>query len=179
MTTTSERTAKWRATEHGKAHVKAYYQKTKSVHKARSQKWVEENREEFREYQKQWRLANRDRQRPKEAAYARARRAKDPNARLKHALRSRINSALRPKGRRPGSAVKDLGCTISELRAHLESKFQPGMSWDNYGKYWVVDHIIPLANYDLTDREVFCRLCHFSNLQPLTRHDNAVKSNKE
>ena len=33
----------------------------------------------------------------------------------------------------------------AELRAHLESKWQPGMSWDNYGKQtgWVIDHIVP------------------------------------
>lgn len=77
------------------------------------------------------------------------------------------------------SAVKDLGCTVSELRQHLESKFQIGMSWDNYGVYgWHIDHVIPLSSFDLTDQEQFKKACHYTNLQPLWAIDNIKKGNK-
>jgi hypothetical protein len=60
------------------------------------------------------------------------------------------------------------------LRARLEVKFQQGMSWDNYGQ-WHIDHIKPLAKFDLTDRTQFLAACHYTNLQPLWAEDNLSK----
>jgi hypothetical protein len=78
-----------------------------------------------------------------------------------------------------GSAVRDLGCSIEDLKIYLESKFLPGMSWDNWGKCngnWNVDHIKPLYTFDLTDREQFLIAAHYSNLQPLWFEDNMAKN---
>ena len=83
------------------------------------------------------------------------------------------------RGSKTGSAVKDLGCSIPELKLYLEERFQPGMTWDNYGSAWHIDHIRPLANYDLSDREVLKQLVHYTNLQPMWAIDNIKKSNKE
>lgn len=93
-------------------------------------------------------------------------------------LRNRLNRAI--KGNyKAGSAVRDLGCSVDDFKQHLESKFQPGMSWDNYGrKGWHIDHIVPLNAFDLTDHEQFKRACHHSNLQPLWAKDNILKSDK-
>jgi len=78
-----------------------------------------------------------------------------------------------------GSAVNDLGCTIDELKARLESPFQPGMTWDNWGLYgWHIDHIIPLASFNLEDREQFLKVNHYTNLQPLWCDDNWEKGCK-
>jgi hypothetical protein len=57
----------------------------------------------------------------------------------------------------------------------MESKFQPGMTWDNRGKEWHIDHIIPLATFNLQDRRQFLVACHYTNLQPLWARDNMVK----
>ena len=93
-------------------------------------------------------------------------------------LRRRLRCAL--KGNyKTGSAVKDLGCSIDELKSYLESKFLSGMSWDNYGFYgWHIDHIKPLASFDLTDRKQFLEACHYKNLQPLWAKDNLIKGDK-
>lgn len=48
------------------------------------------------------------------------------------------------------------------------------MSWDNYGK-WELDHIQPLAKFDLTDPLQFAAAAHFSNYQPLWAKENASK----
>jgi hypothetical protein len=105
-------------------------------------------------------------------------RASDPTYRVRRLLRIRLNTAAK-RGYRSGSAIRDLGCTIEELKLHLESKFQPGMTWDNYGKYgWHIDHVVPLSSFDLTDPEQLQKACHYTNLQPLWAKDNLTKSNK-
>lgn len=76
-----------------------------------------------------------------------------------------------------GSAVRDLGCSIEELKTYLESKWQPGMNWDNWSKDgWHIDHIRPLASFDLSDPEQLRQACHYTNLQPLWAEDNFKKS---
>lgn len=110
--------------------------------------------------------------------YFQERKQSDPLFKLSINLRKRLNMAVRKNSKR-GSAVKDLGCTIEELKIYLESKFQQGMTWENYGRSgWHIDHIIPLSSYDLSSREQLLKACHYTNLQPLWAKDNLTKSNK-
>lgn len=60
---------------------------------------------------------------------------------------------------------------------HLEAKFSEGMTWQNYGT-WHIDHIRPLASFDLTDPAQVRLACHFTNLQPLWGADNIRKGDK-
>ena len=100
----------------------------------------------------------------------------DNDFRLKILLRTRVNRALK-NNQKAGSAVRDLGCSIEELKLHLEKQFQPEMTWENQGQ-WHIDHIIPLCFFDLTNREQFLKACHYTNLQPLWAFDNLVKSSR-
>jgi hypothetical protein len=105
----------------------------------------------------------------------------DLQHRLRVLLRGRLHSYLRCDRTRikSGSTVKDLGCSISDLISYLESKFQPGMSWGNRGtRGWHVDHIRPLASFDLSDRAQFLQAFHYTNLQPLWAADNLRKGSK-
>ena len=77
------------------------------------------------------------------------------------------------------SILKYLGCSIEELKKHLESKFQEGMTWDNRGFYgWHIDHIKPLSSFDLSIEENRHKAFNYLNLQPLWAKDNLVKSYK-
>jgi hypothetical protein len=94
---------------------------------------------------------------------------------LGNRLRARLYQAIK-KAARAGSAVRDLGCSIKELRAHLEARFQPGMSWENWSPTgWHIDHIRPLASFDLTQRDQLLLACHYTNLQPLWAPENVRK----
>ena len=92
-------------------------------------------------------------------------------------LRTRLCSAIRGEYK-AGSAVRDLGCTIPELKAHLEAQFTEGMSWANWGHtgdVWHIDHRRALASFNLTDREQLKLACHYTNLQPLWAKENLRK----
>lgn len=113
----------------------------------------------------------------------RQRRKKDPAWRIVQNLRSRLSTIVRQitKGKKIRSHIKQLGCSPQELVKYLESKFQEGMSWDNYGNgvdKWNIDHIIPISKLDPTDPESYEKLCHYTNLQPMWQPENIAKSDK-
>lgn len=63
-----------------------------------------------------------------------------------------------------------------DLKVWLRVQFQPGMCWENYGqKGWHIDHVLPLASFDLTDRAQFLVANNWKNLQPLWAEDNLRK----
>ena len=75
--------------------------------------------------------------------------------------------------------MSDLGCTIPELKQYLESKFQEGMTWENWGVHgWHIDHIIPLSSFDLADRDQLLTAFHYTNLQPLWAQANWSKGDR-
>ena len=103
----------------------------------------------------------------------------DPQAKLRKILGARLKNILKGKTK-AGSAVRDLGCSPSDLVLHLEAKFEPGMSWENHGlgrnnTTWHVDHITPLSAFDLTNRQHFLLACNYLNLQPMWGSDNIRK----
>jgi hypothetical protein len=93
-------------------------------------------------------------------------------------LRVRLANAVRCIGGYKSARTHELiGCTISELMAHLESKFLPGMTWENRSE-WHIDHITPCKAFDLTDPEQQKLCFHWTNLQPLWKSDNMSKGAK-
>lgn len=108
--------------------------------------------------------------------YRRERMKTDPIFALKQLTRRRIAVALKNGGySKKSSTESTLGCTWDFLKAHLESKFLPGMSWENRGA-WEIDHKIPLASAQ-TEQEVYA-LSRYTNLQPLWASDNRAKGAK-
>jgi len=168
---------------------KEYREKNKEYFDACNRRWREENRDHLRAYGKKWRNDNKEHKKEADRKWQKDNRGRinklrggkyksDVQYRLSVLLRGRLNDVLggRIKG---GSAVRDLGCSLEELKGHIESLFIEGMSWDNHGKYgWHVDHILPLSSFDLTDREQLLIACNYKNLQPLWAYDNLSKGDK-
>lgn len=110
--------------------------------------------------------------------YHTKRRKTDVEFSLKNKLSTRIRKAIIANGgRKVTSSVELLGCSVAEARAHLESQFTEGMTWENHGLHgWHIDHIKPCASFDLTLDEEQRKCFHYSNLQPLWAEDNLRKS---
>lgn len=73
-----------------------------------------------------------------------------------------------------GRTVAALGYTAEQFRQHIEAQFSDGMSWANHGT-WHVDHIRPLASFDLTDERERKAANALVNLQPLWAVENMKK----
>lgn len=125
-------------------------------------------KDKAREHGRKWRLKNAEKIR----AYDRT-----PQMVIRRRVRSRIRHALKNGGVKLNSTIEALGCSIPELKAHLESQFLPGMTWENRGE-WQIDHIRPCASFNLLDPEQYRCCLHFSNLQPLWAADNRSKGSK-
>tara|TARA_B100000161_G_C33415149_1_gene352900 strand:+ start:43 stop:729 length:687 start_codon:yes stop_codon:yes gene_type:complete len=162
----------------------SYRKKYPDKIKASQKKYREENKEkiaknrEKRKQNKEYHVKYRKEHLEESRIYARKRYANDIQFKLKRRIRSRLYDAL--SGRiKSGSAVSDLGCTIQELKIHLENQFEEGMTWDNWKHDgWHIDHIKPLSSFDLTDREQFLEAWHYTNLQPLWWWQNTSKGAK-
>ena len=101
--------------------------------------------------------------------------ATDPLFAMKRRLSARIYQSLRSRNFKKSDATEKLvGCTMSELKLHIEKQFKDGMSWELFHAI-DIDHIIPCASFDLTDPEQQKKCFHYTNLQPLWREDNKKK----
>jgi hypothetical protein len=135
------------------------------------------NKRKIARSQAKYRKLNKDKLNAYKAKYDIECFNSDINFRLRKNLRRRLRRALR-NNYKLASAIRDLGCSVDFLKFHLESQFKNGMSWDNYGKVWHIDHIKALANFDLTNREELIKACHYTNLQPLWAIENIKKGKK-
>jgi hypothetical protein len=107
-------------------------------------------------------------------------RRSTPQGRLEWTMRVAVRRAVAGSEFAGKRTFDVLGYTVEELKAHLEKQFKDGMSWSNYGPYWHIDHIIPLAahNYTTTECPEFKAAWALTNLQPLPALENMSKGAK-
>lgn len=99
--------------------------------------------------------------------------ANDLNFRIKSTLRARQHQALSDK--KYNRTMANIGCTVAFFKAHIEKQFKEGMSWDNWGTVWQIDHIKPCASFNLTVEKEQKKCFHYLNQQPLWSLDNNLK----
>ena len=154
-----------KVSEHQKEYQKEYYDKNRDKLNSNSRKYYRDNIEKIKE-----RVKNTTKDRLKN----------DPLFKLKYSIKRTIKNGIKRKNfKKKSQTIEILGCSFDEFKIYLESKFEPWMSWDNYGKYngefqhgWDIDHVIPLNEAKNEDDVV--KLCHYKNLQPLCSKENRV-----
>ena len=132
-----------------------------------------------------WRKQNRPKISENEYKYIKERKSKDPLFKLTFDTRTRLRSilkyALNTKSRnisKQTTTLKYLGCSIPFLKLYIEVQFIRGMNWDNYGKLWHIDHIIPIAYEDSDNEDEVMSRFHWSNCQPMWHSYNMSKCNR-
>lgn len=131
-------------------------------HNARNKAWRDANKEKL----------NADRREKWKTVPIKRRLRVVIGAGMAHSLKGRT------KGGKGWQTI--VGYTTADLMAHLERQFVNGMTWDNYGTHWHVDHIIPVASfkYESVDDEGFKACWAISNLRPLCAKENLSKRAK-
>lgn len=161
---------KRKETDNYKNYNKLYKEKNKEKLLQYSREY--KKTEEYKKRRSEQRKLNRQ----KENEYNRERLKNNPIAKLAKSVRNRLNEYIRLKGFKKLYKFQEyIGCSPEELKNYIETKFIPGMTWDNHGD-WHIDHIIPLISAN-TSEELY-KLCHYSNLQPLWALDNISKNSK-
>ncbi len=151
--------------------------------KARLREYHAANREKQLENMKAYRVSNAEAISAQRREYRESKKD-DAVYQLGERLRGRTAkafSAFRAKGI---SAVKAaptealLGMSFERVLHWIEFLFEPGMTWENYGSHWHVDHVLPVAAFDLSVEEQQ-RICfRWTNIQPKTAADNIAKRDK-
>lgn len=123
-------------------------------------------------------MSCRTMKKPEEYAFKAALRCKtcDKSSAVATRLRGRLSHLLKANGRSK-RVERYLGCTIDQLRKHIEDQFSEGMSWDNRSQ-WHIDHIIPVCRFDHNKEREIMKCWHYSNLRPLWAHLNLKKHAK-
>ena len=164
-----------------RASAKAWEQKNQEKHskylKAYHKAYYKKNKKEMELFYKSYRESqDKEKRRAYMTEYAKTRRQKDPLYNFFHSIRSQAVRVVKQVGlgKKPTNTFKWVGCSPEQLKAHIESLFLEGMTWDNYGKYgWHVDHIRPVSSFKPEEWE---QINHYTNLQPLWWQDNLSKS---
>ena len=154
------------------------------------QKYYIKNKEKIKKQNKEYNFNNSEKIKNNKKKYGqehkkeknernRNRRKTDVEYKIIGNLRNRLNIAIRSCNTKKSNPTLELiGCSVKELMEFLESKFLLGMTWDNYGKgddKWNIDHIMPIAFFDIKNPEQQKKCFHYTNLQPLWQLDNLRK----
>ena len=103
--------------------------------------------------------------------------------RLKKIVRCRVYGAIKRvlRGAKPRMRYRTeemLGCTVEYFKSHIEGLWVDGMSWENYGTEWEIDHTIPLAAFNITDPHHQKMATHYTNQGPMWKSENRHKSDR-
>lgn len=134
-------------------------------------------KDQLTEKQRQWRKNNPDKVKA-QLRRQRKRRMAFPKNRINHAIGSAIRRCL--NGSKESHWEDALGYKIDDLVKHLKRQFKDGMTLENYGSVWEIDHIIPIVAFNFqTEKDIdFKRCWALSNLRPLGCFENNSKNAK-
>lgn len=152
------------------------YRNCKECHLEATEKWRKKNLIKKSQATKRFYHFNLERMRKWHREYQRERKQKDVRFHLDSIMKTAICNALKNKTDRWFNLV---GYSVDKLMKHLEKKFTSQMNWDNYGNYWVIDHIKPrsLFHYQSANDPEFKECWALRNLQPLEKIANLKKFN--
>jgi hypothetical protein len=155
--------------------IKAYYQENKEKKlKYQLDRYYTKAKDYTNQYGKKWRKNNPGYHREYTKQYHKKMYGVDARYTAIFNARKRTRTFLKRKDQ--DSYSDELGCTVAQLKQHLEQFFGPGMTWSNRGKRgWEVDHHFPLSKAYDAGPDAFKKALNYKNLRPRWWTDNAAK----
>lgn len=99
--------------------------------------------------------------------------------RIKKSVSANIRNQLKKLGMsKSGQCYKDLGLSGHEFMQYLlnhENNADRRFTEANYGDVWEIDHVRPVASFDISDPEQRSLAFHYTNCQPLEKSVNRSK----
>ncbi len=148
---------------------KDYYHKNTEIIIKKSKEWRNNNKERATNNRKRYYNENKERLGKLDRARKKEREKTDINYKLRRRYKGLLYNGLKKQGvsknKRPSANF--VGCSWDKYKEHIESQFEPWMTWENYGdKSWHYGHIEPCELFDLrNENEV--KLCfHYTNIRP-------------
>lgn len=165
-----EKSRAWTAENRGKTRANARRYHVKNRERINAAKRTPEYREWQREHKRR-----KNGGRAMEVVLA-ERRIDPAIKRIRGYMRNRLRHVIR----RPVKVRQDriVGCDHRQLKAWLEQRFHSGMTWENYGRVWEVDHEIPLCRFDVRREDQMLIASHYTNLRPMLKQANKEKHGK-
>jgi hypothetical protein len=163
-----------------------YKQNNKEKIKNNNKQWVLSNKDYVKTYNKKYNTENKEKKHKITQEFFKNnpdymklwknnKYHNDIQFKIKDNLRSRFYNALL-KHYKIISILDIIGCSIDDLKKHLETQFLPEMNWENHGEIWEIDHITPCSYFDLTKIEEQKKCFNYNNLQPLFKTTQIAES---
>jgi molybdopterin converting factor small subunit len=182
-TTNLEKFKQYKKTDKTKLKNKEYKQRLKKQIQDWGKEYFQKNKEKILKY----RQDNKEKIRETDRKRAIERFITEPNYKLRIVISAYLHATFKKKKRE--SLLKYLPYTLDELKQHLESQFEPWMTWNNHGRYlkswnedesstwtWQIDHIIPqsIFKYDSIQDDNFKKCWALENLRPYSAKQNVL-----
>jgi DNA-binding XRE family transcriptional regulator len=153
------------------------YLKNRDIYLNKSAENYKNNKSKKLAYAKQYQQENIKKILVYQSFYKAEKAKNNPSYKLALSIKASISATMRRIGKTKGkkSTLKFIGCSLEDLKIHIEKQFTQGMNWENRDQ-WHVDHIVPLATAK-NEQDVIA-LNHFSNLRPLWAKENLQKGSK-
>lgn len=139
----------------------------------------EQNIDSYKEKDKAFYEKNKESRVAKTTERYKKRLENDTEFALRHNVRSRINQVFKRLDKvKVDSTIELLGCSYSQLKKWIEFQMADGFTWENYGKLWHIDHMIPVSAFEIENIEKQKQCFNWSNLRPLLASTNLHKHNR-
>jgi hypothetical protein len=113
------------------------------------------------------------------ANYKKEKIKNNPSFKLEVRLRARIYSAFVSQSTSKTERTwKYIGCSPKFFQEWIEYQLYDGMTMENYGKFWHIDHVKPCSSYNLTEQLEIEKCFNWKNLRPLLASKNHIKKDK-
>jgi len=137
--------------------------------KNKAKTWSLNNKEHHSKLQSEWAKNNRRHINDK----YNERYKNDFQFRMKRLCHRQLLENLKKKS----STMTYFSCDIKLFTKWIEYCFSDKMNLENHGKYWHLDHVIPISLFNLNNPEELYLCFHYLNYMPLKCKDNLSKHN--